>query len=115
MLGVELVLAALGRAGQGNRLPVLGPLLVLAGPVRSQGEQLHPRYQSFPLSQVGHGADDGEQGIGARVQQVVVPKGPQGQVLRPPEPQVHGPGLLAFRQAQGSLSGGPRSPGPEGS
>ena len=98
--GINLVLAVLGGADRGGLLPLLGPLLVLTGPFRSQGEQLDPRHQPFPLSQVGHGADEGDQGIGPRFPQVVVLEGAQGQVLRPPEPQVHGPGLLALRQPQ---------------
>ena len=42
--------------------------------------------------------------VGALVQQVVVPEGAQGQVLRPPEPQVHGPRLLSLPQPKGSSS-----------
>ena len=60
-----------------------GPLLVGLGPVGTQGAQQQPGQNALPLPQVGKGADDRQQRVGTGVQQVVVPEGAQGHVLRP--------------------------------
>ena len=101
---VGAVYPALG--GGGGRVgivsgPGVGLLLIAPGPLRPQGKQPQPGHHPLPLLQVGQGADDGDEGVGAPVQQVVVPEGAHGQVLWSPEQQVHGPRLLPPSQPQG--------------
>ncbi len=82
-----------------HRTPV-GPLHVGPGPVGSQGAQQQPRHDALSLLQVGQGAQECEKGVGAGVQQVVVPEGAQGGVHGAPGPQGHAPCLLLFPQNQ---------------
>ena len=69
-------------------------------PVGTQGAQQQPRHDSLPLVQVGKGAQRGDDGIGAGIEQIGVPENPQWRVLRALRRQVDGPGLLALPESQ---------------
>ena len=71
------------------------------GPVGAQGAQQQAGQYPFARAQGGQGADDRQQGIGAGVQQVVVPEGAQRHVLRPAGAQGQAPGLLAHVDEDG--------------
>jgi hypothetical protein len=75
-------------------------VLVRDGPLGAQGQQPQSCHQTLAFAQVGEGADEGDEGVRALVQQVVVPVGSQGQVFRAREAQFHGPGPLPVGQAQ---------------
>ena len=70
-------------------------------PVGAEGAQHQPRHDALTLVDVGEGAHQGDEGVGAGVEQVVVPEGPQGHVLGGVGPQGHAPRLLAVAHAQG--------------
>ena len=98
-------LEGLGLEGVGG-LPRLhaGPLvgLVHVGlrPVGAQGAQQQPRHDALPLVEGRERAHEGDEGVGAGVEQVVVPEGSQGDVLGAVGPQGHRPRLLALFEAQ---------------
>ena len=100
-----------GLVGVGGVAPVLhGPLVGLLQmrlrPVGSQGAQHQPRHDALPLVQVGERAQQGDEGVGAGVEQVVVPEHPERHVLGAVGPERHAPRLLALVQAQGVVLGG---------
>ena len=96
MIGVGGVGALVAGVGEGFLLGGLGP----GG---SQGAQQQAAEDAFPGAQRRQRADDGQQGVGAGVQQVVVPEGAQGHVLRSSGPQRHTPGPLADMDEDGVL------------
>ena len=72
-------------------------------PVGTQRTQQQPRHDALPLFQVGKGAQKGDDGIGAGIEQVVVPEHPQRRVLGALRREVYGPGLLSLPESQGVL------------
>ena len=104
-------LERLGLIGVGGVSPVLhGPLVGLLQvglrPVGSHRAQHQPRHDALPLVEVGERAHEGDEGVGAWVQQVVVPEDPERHVLGAVGPERHAPRLLVFGQAQGVVLGG---------
>ena len=103
-------LEGLGLVGVGG-LPRLhaGPLvgLVHVGlrPVGAEGAQHQPRHHSLPLVEGRERPHEGDEGVGAGVEQVVVPEGAQGHVLGAVGPQRGRPRLLALGEAQGVVAG----------
>ena len=100
-----------GLVGVGGVSPVLhGPLVSLLQvrlrPIGSQGAQHQPRHDALPLVEVGESAHEGDEGIGAGVEEVVVPEHPERYVLGAVCPERHAPRLLALVQAQGVVPGG---------
>ena len=85
---------------------LMGLGLVGLGPLGTKGTQQQAGNDALAGAQGGQGADDRQQGVGARVQQVVVPEGAQGHVLRPVNPQGQLPGQLALPAAHGVVLGG---------
>ena len=71
------------------------------GPVGTQGAQQQAGQHPLPGAQGGQGADDGQQGIGAGVQQIVVAKGAQRHVFRAAGTEGQAPGLLAHVDEDG--------------
>ena len=106
--GCAVQLEGFGLVGVGG-LPVLGhrpfvgPGLVGLGPVGTQGPQQQAAQDPLPLLQFRQGAHQGDEGVGARVQQVVVPEGAQGHVLGAVGPQGHAPGPLTLVDEDGVL------------
>ena len=97
-----------GLVGVGGVGPLLAGvfeslLLVGLGPVGAQGAQQQAGQHPFAGAQGGEGADDRQQGIGARVQQVVVPEGAQGHVVGAAGAEGQTPGLLAHVDEDGVL------------
>ena len=80
-----------------------GFLLVGLGPVGTEGAQQQPCQHPLAGAQCGQGADDRQQRVGTGVQQVVVPEGAQGRVLRPAGTEGQAPGLLAPVDEDGVL------------
>ena len=70
---------------------LVGLLHVGLRPVGSHRAQHQPRHDALLLAKVGQRAQDGDEGVGAGVEQVVVPE----------DPERHGPRLLALVDAQG--------------
>ena len=104
-------LEGLGLIGVGGVSPVLhGPLVgllqVRLRPVGSQGAQHQPGHDALPLVEVRQRAHEGDEGVGAGVEEVVVPEGAQGHVLGAVGPERHGPRLLVLVQTQGVVLGG---------
>ena len=95
-LGVEGV-GGLPRLHAG---PLVGLVHVGLGPVGAEGAQHQPCHDAFPLVQGGQSAHEGDEGVGAGVEQVVVPEGAQGHVLGGVGPQGDGPRLLALAQPE---------------
>ena len=79
----------------------MGLLHVGLRPVGTEGAQQQPRHHPLPLVEGGQTAHEGDEGVGAWVEQVVVPEGPQGDVLGTVGPQRDRPRLFAFVEAQG--------------
>ena len=79
---------------------LVGSGLVGLGPLGADGAQQQPRHNALAGTQGGQGADDGDQGVGAGVQQVVVPEGAQGHVVGTAGTQAHRPRLLAVAHHQ---------------
>ena len=73
------------------------------GPVGAQGAQQQAGQDPLAVLQVGQGADDGDEGVGAGVQQVVVPEGAQRHVLRAGGTEGQAPGLFAPVDEDGVL------------
>ena len=61
--------------------PLVGLVQVSLRPVGSQGAQQQPRHDALPLVDVGESAHQGDEGVGAGVEKVVVPETSQGDVL----------------------------------
>ena len=79
----------------------MGLLHVGLRPVGSHRAQHQPRHDALLLAKVGQRAQDGDEGVGAGVEQVVVPEDPERDVLGAVGPERHGPRLLALVDAQG--------------
>ncbi len=94
-----------GVAGFGDG-PLVGPGLVGLGPLGTQGAQQQAGHDALAGAQGGQGADDRQQGIGAGVQQVVVPEGAQGHVFRAVNSQGQAPSQLPLAAAHGVVVGG---------
>ena len=97
--GDAVQLQGLGLVGVGRVGPLLAGvfeslLLVGLGPVGTQRAQQQAGQDPLAGPQGGQGADDGQQGVGAGVQQVVVPEGAQRHVLRPAGAEGQPQGLL---------------------
>ena len=73
------------------------------GPVGTQGAQQQAAQDPLTGAQRGQRSDDGQQGVGTGVQQVVVPEGAQGHVLRPAGAEGQAPRLLAPVDEDGVL------------
>ena len=104
--GDAVQLQGLGLVGVGGIGPLLARvfeslLLVGLGPVGAQGAQQQAGQYPLAGARGGQGADDGQQRIGAGIQQVVVPEGAQGHVLRPSRAEGQAPGLLAHVDEDG--------------
>ena len=84
----------------------MGLLQVRLRPVGSQGTQHQPRHDALPFVQVGESAHEGDEGVGAGVEEVVVPEDAERDVLGAVGPERHAPRLLALVQAQGVVLGG---------
>ena len=98
--GHPVQLEGLGVVGVGGVGPLLAGvleslLLVGLGPVGAQGAQQQPGQDPLAGPQGGEGADYRQQGIGAGVQQVVVPEGAQRHVLWAAGTEGQAPGLLS--------------------
>ena len=74
-------------------------------PVGAQGAQQQPRHHALPLVEGRERAHQGDEGVGAGVEQVVVPEGSEGEVLGAVRPQGHAPRLLPLARAQGVVVG----------
>ena len=103
-------LQGLGLVGVGGfpRLhagPLVGLVQVGLRPVRAQGAQHQPRHDALPLVQRRQRAHEGDEGVGAGVEEVVVPERAQGDVLGAVDLQGHRPRLLVLAQAQGVVLG----------
>ena len=83
----------------------MGLVHVGLGPVGAEGAQHQPRHHALPLVEGRERAHEGDEGVGAGVEQVVVPEGAQGDVLGSVGPQGDRPRLLALAQAQGIVAG----------
>ena len=81
----------------------MGLLHVGLGPVGTQGAQQQPRHDPLTLLQGRQSAQQGDEGVRAGVQQVVVPEGAQGRVLGAVGPQRHAPRPLPLFEPQGVL------------
>ena len=98
-------LQGLGLVGVGG-LPRLhaGPpvCLVHVGlrPVGAEGAQHQPRHHPLPLVEGRQRAHQGDEGVGAGVEQVVVPEGSQGYVLGGVGPEGHAPRLLSLAEPE---------------
>ena len=104
-------LEGLGLVGVGGVSPLLdGPLVGLLQvglrPVGSHRAQHEPRHHALPLVEVGERPHQGDEGVRAGVEQVVVPEGAERHVLGAVGPQRHAPRLLLLAQAQGVVPGG---------
>ncbi len=108
--GHAVHLQGLGLVGVGGlpRLhagPLVGLLHVGLGPVGSQGAQEQPRHHPLPLLEGGERAHEGDEGVGAGVEQVVVSEGAKGHVLGADGPQRDRPRLLCLAHVQGVVCG----------
>ena len=104
-------LEGLGLIGVGGVSPVLhrplvGLLQVGLRPLGSQGAQHEPRHDALTLVQVGQRAHEGDKGVRAGVEEVVVPEDAERHVLGADGPERHRPRLLVLAQAQGVVLGG---------
>ena len=104
-------LEGLGLVGVGGVSPLLdGPLVGLLQvglrPVGSHRAQHQPRHDALPLVETGERAHEGDEGVGAGVEQVVVAEDSERHVLGAVGPERHAPRLLALAQAQGVVPGG---------
>ena len=79
----------------------MGLLHVGLGPVGAEGAQKQPSHHALVVLQGRERAHQGDEGVGAGVEQVVVPEGAQGDVLGAVGPQGHAPRPLPLAQAQG--------------
>ena len=70
-------------------------------PVGAEGAQQQTGHHPLPLVEGGQSAHEGYQRVGAGVEQVVVPEGPEGDVLGAVRPQGHAPRLFLLAHAQG--------------
>ena len=75
------------------------------GPVGTEGAQQQPRHHPLPLVEGRERAHEGDEGVGAGVEQVVVAEGAQGEVLGAVGPQRERPRLLPLARAQGVVLG----------
>ena len=71
------------------------------GPVGAEGAQQQPRNHPLPLVEGRERAHQGDEGVRAGVEQVVVAERPQRDVLGAVGPQGHAPRPLPLAQAQG--------------
>ena len=85
--------------------PLVGLVHVGLGPVGAEGAQQQTGHHSLPLVEGGQCAHEGDERVRAGVEQVVVPEGPQGDVLGAVRPQGHRPRLLLLVHAQGVVAG----------
>ena len=74
-------------------------------PVGAEGAQQQPRHHALPLVEGRERPHEGDEGVGAGVEQVVVPEGSEGEVLGAVRPQGHAPRLLPLARAQGVVVG----------
>ena len=74
-------------------------------PVGSQGAQQQPRHHALPLVEGRERAHEGDEGVGAGVEQVVVAEGAQREVLGAVGPEGDRPRLLPLARAQGVVLG----------
>ena len=79
----------------------MAPVLVLVRPVGAKGAEQQPRHDALSVLEVGQGPHEGDEGVRAGVEQVVVPEDPQGRVVGSARPEGHAPRLLALVDAQG--------------
>ncbi|MYJ12058.1 MAG: hypothetical protein F4086_17280 [Gemmatimonadetes bacterium] len=73
---------------------------VALGPVRSQRTQPQPSHEAFARPGPAQGADQGQERVGARVEQVAVAEGSQRRVRRAGGPERDRPGLFLLTQPQ---------------
>ena len=101
-----------GGCGRGRFGPfpgtLVGALLVGLRPVGAEGAQEQTGDDAFSWPQGGQRSEEGEEGVGAGVEQVVVEEGAQGRVLGSARRERHAPGLLTRIEAQGVLRLGHR-------
>ena len=74
-------------------------------PVGAEGAQHQPGHHALPLVEGRQRAQQGYQGVGAGVEQVVVPEGAQGYVLGAVGPQGHAPRLLTLVEPERVVGG----------
>ena len=79
----------------------MGLFEVGLGPVGAEGAQHQPRHGALSGPQGRQCAQQGDEGVRAGVEQVVVAEDPQRHVLGAVGPQRHRPSLLALVEAQG--------------
>ena len=108
--GDAVQLQGLGLVGVGGIGPLLarvleGLLLVSLGPVGTEGAQQQAGDQPLAGPQVAERPQEGDEGVGAGVQQVVVPESAQGHELRPAGAEGQAPGLLPRVQPQRVVPG----------
>ena len=81
--------------------PLVGLVQVSLRPVGAKGAQHQPRHDALTLVDVGESVHQGDEGVGAGIEQVVVPECSERHVLGGVGPQGHAPRLLAITHAQG--------------
>ena len=69
-------------------------------PVGAEGTQQQPGHDALAGPQGGECPKEGDKGVGAGVEEVVVAEGAQGHVLGSARPEGQAPGLLAFRETE---------------
>ena len=69
-------------------------------PVGAERAEHQPRHHPLPIVEVGQSAEQGDDGVGAGVEQVVVAEGAQGHVLGAACPKGHRPRPLALVEPQ---------------
>ena len=85
--------------------PLVGLVEVVLRPVGAEGAQQEPRDHPLPGFQFREGAHQGDKGVGAGVEEVVVPEGAQGDVLGAVGPERDRPRLLFVPESQGVFAG----------
>ena len=78
----------------------MGLVHVGLGPVGAEGAQQQPRHHALSLVEGGERPHEGDEGVGAGVEEVVVAEGAQGDVLGAVGPQRDGPRLLSLAQPE---------------
>ena len=106
---VRLVVANLIGVGRVARLghgALVRLFEVALRPVGAEGVQHQPRHDALVLLQVGQRAEQGDDGVGAGVEEVIVPEGAQRHVVGTARPQVVPHASSPSSSLNGSSSGG---------
>ena len=98
-------LTGVGGVGPLLQGPLMGPDLVGLGPVGTERSQQQPRHDALACPERRERAEDGEEGVGAGIEQVVVTEDAQRHVLGTARPERDRPRLLAFPEEEGVVLG----------